>query len=183
MKRREYLNEYHLDDSGKKYVYGGAYYALTATEKEAKTVYAKAWALSAVLLGAVVGSGCINAAGMSNTFYVIMPYMAEVALLFSLLWNTVRLLLQGAKVKAYIYQATVPKLPSLSMALAIAAIISFVASLVFIILNGFEQQAVKCILYLFFKLFICVSAVTAARFYRAWQWSETTNESFLGESR
>ena len=170
-KKSEYLNQYKLDDSGK-YIYQGKYLSLNASPSEIKSVYLKFWIFSALISAAVIASGCINAAGMSNTFYVILPYIAEVAMLFLYLLNGIKLFSQGYKVKEYQYKTCFPRLSPFSMGIAIAAAIGFICSVIFIILNGFEGQTVKCIIYLVFKLIVFCSAFYNSRFIGSLKWME-----------
>ena len=170
-KRSEYLNQYKMNDNGK-YEYRGGFRSVNDNPKGIKKTYTLLWIYNAVIFGLVVGSGCVNAAGMNNTFYVIIPYIAEVAFLFAYLWNCTKLLLQGVKVKEYIYKTCFPRLSPISVGLAVCSAISFICSLVFIITSGFEGQAFKCILYLVFKIIVFCSAFFSSRFIASIKWME-----------
>ena len=163
-KRKEYLNNYQKNDAGQ-YVYTGDYYRMEGSEAEVKRNYLRLGCLSLVLLLSVIGSGCINAAGMSNTFYVILPYIAEVALLFAFEWQTVRIFASGKKIKAYVYASAAPKISPLAMGLVFVSAVSFVCSAVFMIRNGFENKMLECFLYLCLKTFTAVGAFTTSRFF------------------
>ena len=170
-KKSQYLNEYKLDENGK-YVYKGKYYSLNESPEIIKKIYVKLWLINALLIAAVIGSGCINAAGMNNSFYVIIPYIAEVAILFIYSWNSISLLTQGYKVKEYVYKKSFSKLSPVSMGIAVASAIGFICSLIFVISNGFSNQMFGCILYLVLKIFVFCSAFYASRFIGKLKWME-----------
>ena len=121
-----------------------------------------------------VGSGCINAAGLSNTFYVILPYIGEVTGTFALCYNAVRLLAAGNQVKAYVRTALEKYLPPSVWILIVSAAAGLVASPVFLILNGTEGKPFLCGLYLFLKAVNLALGLLARRHIRAMRWEETT---------
>ncbi len=146
-KRWEYLNDYKKD-SGGRYVYTGGYYTFSGTGEERKKAYAVLTALLVMISAVVIGSGCINAAGMSNTFYVIIPYIFEVAALFALVWNSVKLLKSGKNIKEYNFSSAMKYISPASVMLAVFAAAGLICSAVFIILNGFDGGTFRCVLYL-----------------------------------
>ena len=162
-KRWAYLNEYQKDASGT-YVYTGAYYGI-ADDAARKHTYARLIGCLSLLTAGVVGSGCFNAAGAGSSFYVILPYIAEVACLFFLLWNCVRLLLAGRRVKAYIYQSVSKYIPPASLLLTFFAAAGCACAVVFVILNGFAGGIALCICY--FALKLC-NAALAVLIRRIW---------------
>lgn len=167
-KRWGYLNDYKKTADGT-YVYTGAVYTLAGDSKRYRTV------LSALCFGAaavVVGSGCINAAGLSNTFYVILPYIGEVTGAFALCYNTVRLLAAGKQVKAYVRTALEKYLPPSVWILIVSAAVSLIASPVFMILNGTEGKPFLCGLYLFLKAVNVVLGLFARRHIKTLSWME-----------
>ena len=111
-KRWSFLNDYQKTAGGD-YVYTGRVYTLG----DAKRYRRKLSALSFGAAAVTVGSGCINAAGLSNTFYVILPYIGEVAAVFVLCWQTVKLLAAGREVKAYVRDTLEKYLPPAALAL------------------------------------------------------------------
>ena len=153
--KKEYLNQYK-ESAGGGYEFTGAYYSFSSGEFTKRVVLI---ILMLSLLGAlIVASGCLNAGGMKNSFYVILPYIGEVSAFFALAWNCLRLLFAGQRVKEYIFKAAYPRLPRISVALSIIAAVSLICSVVFIILNGAEGGALKCALYIGFKVLIGVLA-------------------------
>lgn len=167
-KRWSYLNDYKKTAGGE-YVYTGSVYILAGDGKRFRRLLA---ALSFSAAAAVVGSGCVNAAGLSNTFYVILPYIGEVAGAFVLCYNVVRLLAAGKEVKAYVRTALEKYLPPAALALMIFPAISLIGSAVFMILNGPEGKPLLCALYLIAKAVILTLGFFTRRHIRSMAWEE-----------
>ena len=170
-KKSEYLSEYKLDENGK-YVYKGKYYSINDSVENIKNIYIKAWVLNILIACAAIGSGCINAAGMNNSFYVIIPYIAEIAALFAYSLNSIGLFSQGYKVKEYIYKKKFFKLSPAAMGIAISSAIGFICSLIFVISNGFQNQIFECVLYLALKILVFCFAFYTSRFVSGIKWME-----------
>ena len=166
-KRWGYLNDYKKNAAGE-YVYTGRVYALGDGKRYRAALSALAFGAAAV----AVGSGCINAAGLSNTFYVILPYIGEIAAVFVLCWNTVRLLTAGQQIKAHVRDALEKYLPPAALALIVCSAAGLIASPVFLILNGTEGKPFLCGLYLFLKAVNVVLGLFARRHVKALSWTE-----------
>lgn len=167
-KRWSYLNDYKKTAGGE-YVYTGSVYVLAGDGKRFCRLLA---ALSFSAAAAVVGSGCVNAAGLSNTFYVILPYVGEVAAAFALCWNAVRLLAAGKQVKAYVRTALEKYLPPAALAMTVFPAISLICSGLFMILNGTEGKPVQCAVYLAAKAAIFVLGFFTRRHVKTLAWEE-----------
>ena len=77
--RRAHLNDFYRDVSGN-YIYTGTCYVCTAAPQERTALLRRLWLLAAVMVVSVVTGGCIPAPGMGGSFYLLLPYMAEVGL-------------------------------------------------------------------------------------------------------
>lgn len=142
--KKEYLNQYKKSAGGG-YEFTGTYYVYAGENFRAQLL--RIAALAVAITVAVIGSGCLSAGGMRNSFYVILPFIAEVSALFALLWSSVKLFSKGERVKEYIYKVTYPRLPRICIALAVCAGVSLICSVIFIILNGAEGGVAKCVIY------------------------------------
>lgn len=167
-KRWSYLNDYKKTAGGE-YVYTGSVYHLAGNGARDRRLLA---ALSFLSAAVAVGSGCINAAGLSNTFYVILPYIGEIAAVFVLCWQTVKLLAAGQRVKTYVRDSLEKYLPPAALALIIFSAASLIASPVFLIQNGTEGKPFQCALYLVLKAVGLVLGLFARRHIRAISWEE-----------
>ena len=178
-KRWGYLNDFQKTADGS-YIYTGAVYTLAGNGKRYRGI------LTALCFGAAavaVGSGCINAAGLSNTFYVILPYIGEVAGAFALCYNAVRLLAAGEQVKAYVRTALEKYLPPAVWILIVSAAVSLVASPVFLILNGTEGKPFLCGLYLVLKAVALTLGILTRRHVKTMKWDEPERRAESGERR
>lgn len=168
-KRWEYLNDYKKNESGK-YEYTGAVYGFGGSDGERKKAYAVLYIILAVLAGATIGSGFVDGAGMINTFYVILPYIAEAACLFFLCWYQFKLLTKGDKVKEYVYKTTQPRIPYVDAIYAFFAIAGAICSLVFVITNGFNGGMFKCLLYIALKIISAAAALIHRSCFQRLEW-------------
>ena len=163
----DYLNEYKQTADGQ-YVYTGNLYVL----HDAGNVRRKIGVLWALTVLAVIGSGLINAGGMNNSFYVIIPYIIEVICAFAMSWHVIRLIFTKGDFKEYYYNKIVNGVPASSFILCISAAAGFIASVVFDILHSFDGKMLLCILYLISKL-VCISfGVLIYRFYKTVEWEK-----------
>ena len=167
-KGKSYLKEFTSDAEGN-YVYTGAHYTL---DGDAKRTNLRLALLFAAVFAAVLGSGLINAAGMSNTFYVILPYVGEVAAMFALGWNTVRLVKSGERVRAYVYFAVKSRLPAGALLTAAFALVGLVCSAVFLILHGSEGKPVQCAVFFVLKLVAAALGFLTYRYFKSLKWEK-----------
>ena len=168
-KRKDYLKDYKQGASGK-YEYGGISYTFDGTPEERKRAYAKLIGLTVLLTAFVMGSGMIDAAGMVNTFYVIVPFIGEVCALFALWWNLSKLLMEGEKIRGYIFETVNNRMEPATLILVFFAILGLVMSVVFQLTNGFEDKMLKCFLYLFTKALNAILAFLVKKYYNTLKW-------------
>ncbi len=165
-KGKSYLREFTSNAQGE-YVYTGDHYRLDGDVKKTNLSLSLLFCLS---LLCVIGSGFVNAAGLSNTFYVIIPYVGEVASLFSLGWNTLRLVKSGARIRAYVYFAVKRRIPGSALSAVIFALAGLLCSAVFMILNGTEGKPLLCGVYLAVKLITAGINIYDYMYSRSLRW-------------
>ena len=102
--KRDQLREIRQYEDGS-LAYTGRYYRLSGTEEEKRALRLRLAAAALFLTASVIGSGCIDAAGATGAFYVILPYIGEVSALFVLLWNLIRLTGQRGRIRSYVYSS------------------------------------------------------------------------------
>jgi len=167
-KKWNYLNEFKRGTDGS-YVYTGDYYSLSDSLDYKKTNVIIL--LSVFFLAALVAlSGSFNAAGLKNTFYVIIPFVGEVICAFVLVWSSVRLAWAGERIRAYVIQTACPKIGSGSLALGVFGFISLAASVVFVFLNGFENSVFRCVFFWVMKAVIITASFLFRRYYKKLEW-------------
>ncbi len=167
MSRKSHLNDFKMNAEGK-YIYTGAVYTL----QNHKQAGVRLGLLTAFAFLSVISSGFINAAGLNNTFYVIIPYILEVVCLFTLCWNTVRLLWARGKFREYVYSPVKNRIPSASLALGIFAGLGFICSVLFMVLHGFETKPVQCIIYLILKAADITLAIIIYKYFPTLIWEQ-----------
>ena len=126
--------------------------------------------IAVLLTASVIGSGLIDAAGMVNTFYVIVPFIGEVCALFAIWWNLSKLLMEGEKIRGYIFESVNNKVDPATLILVFFAVLGLVMSVVFQATNGFEGKMFKCFLYLFTKALNAVLAFLMKKYYNTLKW-------------
>ena len=164
-KGRKYLDDFKKAPGGE-YVWTGKVFIIAGPRRAVALLAVLSFAAAA----AVIGSGCVNAAGLSNTFYVIIPYILEAAAVFALCWQTVKLLLAGEKIKAYIKDSAEKYLPAASVGLTAAAAAGLAASSVYLILNGTGGKPVLCGIYLALKAAGAVTGILARIRFGRFEW-------------
>ena len=168
-RKKDYLKDYSKGTSGK-YEYRGISYTFDGTPEERRKAYLILTGLMILLTASVAGSGLIDAAGMVNTYYVIVPYIGEVCALFALWWNISKLLLEGEKIRGYILETVNNRVDPAAIILIFFAVLGLAMSVVFQATNGFEGKMLKCFLYLFTKALNAVLAFSIKKYYNILEW-------------
>ena len=167
--RKEYLNDFYKNPAGE-YVYTGAYYRQQGSEAEKNVCRRKLTVETVGIVLAVVLAGCQNAAGMTGSPYVLIPYAAEAIAAFATVWALIRMLCGGDPLRAYIYEKAVAKLPDRAMLLLIFAGASAVGAIIYLILHGFEGKIAGALIYLAMKAAQMILAYDVRHTVRATEW-------------
>lgn len=167
--RRAHLNDFYRDVSGN-YIYTGTCYVCTAAPQERTALLRRLWLLAAVMAVSVVTGGCIPAPGMGGSFYLLLPYMAEVGLTGSVVWAMTRWQAREYPMRAYVYKATVKALPGRCMAEAILAGVGAAAEVVYLLLSGTGGHGLMAALYLLLKAVSAAAALFARRLVLQSRW-------------
>lgn len=159
-----------------RYVYSGPLYSPDTAEG----VTAKRLGVRCVLFGAgttvlSVLCGVLPVPGMTDAFYVIIPYALTLIFSAVLLWKSVRVLYWGGeRLREYIYNATVMKFPVLTLLCAVFAGVSAVGEVVYLVLNGADKaRAPLAILFILFHGAILALALLRRKFETAVTWNKT----------
>jgi hypothetical protein len=167
---RAYLNDFVQNEEGG-YTYSGRRYSVDRHYADYGDVYRKFLIGGIIMLAVSVGSGMIDAAGANGAFYVILPFIGEIAAIFAILWNVARLISQGEVVKEYAFKKISTWLPGGASMLMYFALTGLIMSAVYIITHGFEEKAFKCVLYLALKTVTAFLAFEYKKYYNTVQWS------------
>ena len=168
-KRKEYLNEYKQDENGS-FSYSGKYYRLYGDAGEVRKIKIILILGVIAMAAPIVGSGCIDAAGATGAYYVVIPMIGEFITLFVIGWNVVKLLAQGEKVKGYVLDQVESKVPPACIMLMAFAIAGACFAALYITFNGFGGKPIKCFLYLILKIATACIAFLFKKYYNNLDW-------------
>ena len=166
-RRREKLADIVRDANGDP-VYVGEEYALAGDGRGQRLRFG---AILAALAAAVIGSGCIDAAGANSAFYVILPLLGEVSALFALCWNAVKILTSD-RLRKYTYESAGRLIPGACRVLTVFALFGLIASASHLARFGLGAQPVKSAAYPALKLLAAALAERCDRFYRDLEWEK-----------
>lgn len=167
--RKAYLADFQPNSRGD-YEYNGALYRYTTQSKSLQKALAQLWAFEALQLICTVIAGCLPAAGMDNTFYLLLPYTATLLLAVSTCWALVRLTAGGNPLREYVYQASVKKLPLRTLLTAVFAGITAVGEILRLVLHGFDgkEGATALFFMLIFTILACSIALRRLILHLSW---------------
>lgn len=132
--RRAYLNDFKKTEDGK-YVYEGSIYRQAGDEKTVKQGRRNMLISCTVLICSVVLSGFLPAPGLKDSAFVLLPYAAELIASVSCCVAVVRILLSGFRLRQYVYETTVGKLPGRAAFAAVSAGASVTGECIYLFLN------------------------------------------------
>lgn len=138
MGRRNHLQRFQRDLNGN-YIYGGDHYRLSPADSFGGLMR-RLWAMGGGALLLSMLCGCIGAAGMQRTFYVLLPYVGELCGAVSLCWAVGSLGGEGPQVRDYVYKRTVLSLPARGLATAVLAGAAMAGEWLFLLLHGAEGR-------------------------------------------
>ena len=177
-RHKEHLDQ-HVKDVGGDYHYVGDWYVLSGGKRKLAPFMLWCTLTAAFVLLA----GCVDFPGLSGTWYVIVPYMLTVSMLFGLGLQAVRIVSGGGRLKTFDYERTCDKVVPFAGALVIFAVLTAALGGVYLALSDVTARAVDA---LFFApiLLSAASSRMAISAYRAQTWTrESGKQDFYGESR
>ena len=134
--RRAYLNDFQKNGAGG-YVYKGDLYRYTAGEKQRKKDLLLLWVWYAFAVVFAIAAGCLPAEGLGRSAFVLLPYLVEVGGLAAVGWALCRITAGGELLRAYVYEATVLKIPRRAWVAMIGAAATLVGGIVYVASQGF----------------------------------------------
>lgn len=154
--RRAYLDSFKKKSDGT-YVYEGESYIFEGDDLRGEA--ARICRLGAVMLAAIVAAGFVTAPGTGNSFYVLLPYAANLVAGVSVCWGIGRLAAGGSPLRAYVYQATVRQIPGRAVFAAVCAGAAIVGEIVFLCRNGADGKGIGAAVFLMLEVFVLILAV------------------------
>lgn len=133
-KKRAYLDDFTQNVAGE-YIYTGKIHAFCEEGTSRKKAMGILWLLTGAMAVLSVLSGCLPAAGMQNTFYVLIPYAGSLLSVVSVIWAMCRLSSEGEPVRDFIYKATVEQFKPRGTLAVVFTAATILAELLYLILN------------------------------------------------
>lgn len=177
-KRHKAHLDQHVRDVGGSYHYVGDWYVLSGGKARLRALLLW-YALTAVL---VIAAGCVDFPGLRNTWYVILPYVCTVSMLFGLGLQTVRLARSGGRLKTFDWDRTKDKVVPFAGALAVFALLTAALGGVHLVLSGVRARGVDALFFAPMLLSAACSRMAISAF-RAQEWTRKSEPNdFNGDT-
>lgn len=151
--------QYFAPSATGEYIYTGAHYTQTPGRFTWKQAMARRWAMGVAMAVLVVLSGCIPVPGMANTFYVLLPYAGELVSVCSLVWAVGRMTAGGERLREYVYEETVLRLPVRTVLAAVFSAVTAAGECLFLAMHGAGGEKTRYII-VFLLAHGCVLAIS-----------------------
>ena len=150
--------------------YTGQLYRMGGDAADVKRLRTQLTWMLPVIAAVAAGSGLIDAAGASNSVYVILPYIGEVAAAFVLIWNMARLIHAGDAVRDYVLESAVPRASGAVNILIFFAAAGCTMSCLWLARNGTGGRLAASISYPLLKAVSAACAVCYSKLLRSVNW-------------
>ena len=170
--RKEYLNQFKMDDSGQ-YAYRGTFMAYAQGEESWKKDLIQIWLCCAIPTVLLIIMGFLPHSGLDGNLIVLLPYGLGLIALFVLIWKVGRLTLGGKRIRKYVYDATVKVLPGYAAAVIITAAFALVGIIITLIIGSFKGTIFSTILFLAGQICAGLGGVFVQKIIRRMTWTET----------
>lgn len=174
-RRRSHLNDFHRNAAGE-YVYEGSHYVCADGAGAQRRLTRRLWALGALMAAATIAVGCVDAPGLDGCVWLLLPFIAEIAAVGSVVWALCRLSAGGARLRAYVYRASVRALPGRAVAATVTAVLGLCAEAVYLILNGAGEQLPAAAVVLANQAITTAAALFLRRAVRRATWTEEKHD-------
>ena len=164
---------YFVSSGNGNYVYTGPLYSIIAgSGLTARQVSMRRLLFCGCITALSLLCGLLPVPGMSNTFYVIIPYAG--ALIFGAvsLWKAARVAYWGGdKLREYVYESTVKQIPVLTLFCAVFAGISVIGEGLCLIFEKADPSSIPpAIVFILAHAVIIVLALVERRFESKLEW-------------
>ncbi len=146
-KRREYLNDFKLNEDGK-YEYKGILRELDNEELSFKKAMHILMMLDLLILCAFIIAGMVQAVGVMNAMYVTMPYVFGFFAIAVLTFKVFMLEFNHYPIRDYDFKATIAKYKTYSTTIVILTLCTLLGELFYIICYGVTMYVSGTIIFI-----------------------------------
>ena len=169
---REYLNDFRRDVNGS-YLYQGSYRRYTGSMPYAK-LRGLLWALCGGALAALAVAGMVPAPGAMQQFYVLLPYAGALVASISAVWALARMSRGGARLRSYVHDETVAKLPLRCLLAGVFAALAAAGECLDVFLNSGQNAIWYAVLFTLLAAGAAAAAFGARHIIRAAAYTDET---------
>lgn len=155
--RRAYLQYFTQTPNG--YEYTGPVCRCQNPPRERKRLLLKQGCCCAVMAAAAVTSGCIPAPGTANCFYVLIPFLWVFAAVVLTCWAYCQLAGGGEPMRRYVYDRSLPKLPTRLVFTAVGAALALAGEAFYLLKGADDGKLWAAALFM-----VCQGSIVAAAF-------------------
>ena len=117
----------------------------------------------------------MDAPGAMNSFYVVFPFAVSFVFGLSAGWGLWRLTTGGNPLRAYIYEASVEKLPFRTGGVLVCTIATILGELLYILRKGFGENVIKIMVFLLLEGVIAGVSLVFLQRIRQMSWEKQTS--------
>ena len=169
--RKAYLNDFQPNLAGE-YTYVGAHYRYVENKMSYRSARGQVIFGAAAMLVGLLAPGFVRAGGMGDCFYVLIPYMAEAIAVFVTLYAVVKMLGGGERIREYIFEKSVKRIPAGCLCCSVLAAIGFVCSMIFSAINGIGGSTLEAAVLIIGKLLGIVAPMTLRKHILGLNWEK-----------
>lgn len=168
--KHAYLDDFEKDLNGN-YQYRGALYRYAGTPSRGRAL-AVLWLCCGGGAALAVGAGVLPGATAHAPVWLLLPYMAALITALYAVVVLVRLTRGGDPMRAYIYEQTAQKLPTLTRAGALFAVLAAAGQGSAVFANGAQMLFGVHGIFILLEIFSAAAFAAAAAFSRRMRWEK-----------
>ena len=150
--------------------YNDETYIFAGTKSELKE-YRIISIISCVVAAAlVIGQAALRIERMQSTLYIIIPYILELVSTFLFIVFSANLIEHAPSMTKRKYAQTVKTLPVIEIIVAACAMAGIIGSIIYLIINGFENCTAARIFYLILKIVLLLLMIFMKSFLNKKEW-------------
>ncbi|MBQ1505392.1 MAG: hypothetical protein IIZ48_01335 [Erysipelotrichales bacterium] len=142
-KRRAYLEDFAKDEKGK-YTYTGKIYEYKGRE-ELKKIHTLATFLTAVIAVSIILAGLLPAKGITDTWYVVLPYLGAFTTAAIFAWKYGRYRFNAKELREYVHEKTVKQFQIYTKIQFVFSLLTALGEVLYLLLNSAEGRMMESV--------------------------------------